>query len=114
MPVLKKYEEKIDRIYLPSTEHLPEEQKAFVDMDTRPVQTADIEDVDPELSQISISVEMLAERIKGWNFTDESGNDLPVTVENIKLLEVSDFVHLGDIINKSSQKRELSTAEKKA
>ena len=112
MPVLKKNEEKVERIYLPSTKDLPEEEQAFVDMDIRPVQTADIEDVDPELSQISISVEMLTERTKGWNYTDEAGNPLPVSIETVKLLDVNDFIHLGDLINKGSKKG-LSTAEKK-
>lgn len=113
MPTLKKNEEKIERLYLPSTEKLPEEEKAFVDMDVRPVQTGDIEDVNPELSQISISIEMLTERIKGWNFTDEAGAAVPVSIETVKLLDVEDFIFLGEIINKSGKKG-LTPAEKKA
>lgn len=110
MPVLQK-ESKLERFYLPSTESLPEEDKAFVDMEVGKLTTADIMNIDPKAPEVQIGVMMLASRIKGWNFTDEEGNELPITFDNVQKLDVEDF---GFLAGKMPQDfKQITTAEKK-
>ena len=110
MPVLQA-ESKVERFYLPSTENAPEADKAFVDMEVGKLTTGDIVNVDPKSAEVEIGVNMLASRIKGWNFTDVEGNPLPVTTEAVKLLDVEDF---GFLAGKLSQDfKGLDPTEKK-
>lgn len=111
MPVLKQHEENVQRIYLPSTKHLPEAEQAFVDMDVRPLQTGSLEQMSAEGSMLSFNLEIVTSRIKGWNFTDENGADLPVAIETVKLLDVEDFNALKDSIETVGG---VTEAEKKA
>jgi hypothetical protein len=60
---------------------LPDETRAWVKMDMRPVDGADITQgisnyVDPFGA-------FLVRRIREWNFTDEHGETLPITYENV-------------------------------
>ena len=110
MPVLQK-ESKLERFYLPSTESLPEEEKAFVDMEIGKLTTEDIVNIDPKAPEMEVGLMMLTARIKGWNFTDEKGEALPVTLETVKMLDIEDFGFLAQKIPQDF--KTLDTAEKK-
>lgn len=110
MPILQA-ESKVERFYLPSTEALPEAEKAFVDMEVGKLTTGDIINVDPKAAEVEIGVMMLTARIKGWNFTDTEGNALEVTSETVKMLDVEDFGFLAQKI--SQDFNNISTEEKK-
>lgn len=110
MPVLKDKSE-IKRVYLPSTESLPEEQKAFVDMEVGPMTTADIVGLDTNAGEVEMGVRMLAARIKGWNFTDEAGNEIEINFDNVKKLDIEDFTFLAEKLPQNINT--LSAAEKK-
>lgn len=111
MPILQK-EEIIDRFYLPSTENLPEADKAWVDMDISKLTTEDVTNMDSKASEISIGIGMLTGRIKGWNFTDANGVPLPVSEETVRLLDIEDFGFLSTKIPTGS--KELDPEEKKS
>ena len=110
MPTLQK-KSKIERFYLPSTKDLPEDQKAFVDMETGKLTAGDIVGVDVKAGEVEIGVRMLASRIKGWNFTDEQGNPLEVNFETVQLIDMEDFAFLAQKIPQDLEK--LSVPEKK-
>jgi hypothetical protein len=109
MPVLEK-KSKIERLYLPSTKHLPEDQQAFVDMETGPMTTGDIIDVDPKAGEVEIGVRMLVSRVKGWNFTNAEGSELEISFESLQLLDMEDFAFLAA---KIPQNTEALTAQEK-
>ena len=111
MPVLRDKVKKTERFYLPSTDNLPEPEKAFVDMDVSPMITADIITLNTKGGEVEVGARMLAQRIEGWNFTDEAGNDVPVTFENIKRLDLGDFGFLADKLDTDIEG--LPVAEKK-
>jgi hypothetical protein len=112
MPVLNQ-KSKVERIYLPSTKHLPEEDPnaAFVDMELGPLTAGDIVGIDPQAPEVESAVRMLAARIRGWNFTDAEGKELEVSYETVKLLDMEDFAHLAGKIPQNIEG--LETAEKK-
>lgn len=49
--------------------------------------------------------------IKSWNFTDEDGKDLPVTVENLGRLKATDFNFIVDRLTefRSDSKKDSAT-----
>ena len=111
MPVLDN-KNKVERVYLPSTKNLPQEEQAFVDMNTGPLTAGDIIGVDPKLQEeLVMAVIMLTNRIAGWNFTDASGEDLPVTAENVRMLGVEDFTFLAEKLPQGESS--LDDSEKK-
>lgn len=97
MPVLQN-ESKLERFYLPSTKNLPQEEQAFVDMEVGKLTTADIVAIDPKAPEVQIGVMMLTTRIKGWNFTDSEGKELPIVFDTVKMLDVEDFGFLAEKI----------------
>lgn len=111
MPVLKK-DDKLERFYLPSTKELPEGDQAFVDMETGKLTTQDVIGIDPKSPEMEIGVVMLVSRIKGWNFTDEKGETLPITVETVQMLDIEDFAFLAGKIPQNF--KTLTGEEKKA
>jgi len=102
----------IVKFALPSTANTEnEEDKAWVELETAPSSTADIVLVDPNGTEVEAAIAMLAVRIKDWNFTDETGAKLPITVDTVKHLDLNDFGFLADKIPKP--KEGLSVEEKK-
>lgn len=93
MPKLVKKRE-VKQIYLPSTAHLPQEEQAWVTLDVSSASAADILSVDSDDTAGATSVKGLLERIVEWNYTDEEDNPLPVTFENLKLMDLDDFTYL--------------------
>lgn len=61
-------------------------------------------DIDPDTSaentlSFANSMKLLVKIIKSWNFTDENNLVLPVTEENLKLLNAKDFEFLATEIS---------------
>jgi hypothetical protein len=111
MPVLEK-KSNLERVYLPSTKHLPEEEQAFVDIESGKMTTGDVIGVDPTSGEVEVGVRMLVNRIKGWNFTDSEGKELEINFENVQLLEIEDFSFLAEKLNLGAVEG-LSEIEKK-
>lgn len=114
MPVLNQNTNGVERLYLPSTKDLgPENPEcAWVDMVTGPLTAGDILGIDPKNDDVSNSLQMLANRIKDWNYTDAGGAKLPVTFDNVKHLDMGDFSFLAEQLPQNIEG--LETAEKKS
>jgi len=88
-----------DRVYLPSTLHLPEEQRAWVILKTR-LKFGDTDlmfEVDTEFDKHAAG---LARIVTNWNLTSrEDESPLPITLENIKELETADIHYLNKYLN---------------
>lgn len=59
---------------------------------------------------------VLASIITEWNFVDDAGEPVPITVDNVRLLSLTDFSYLSDIVERtvaSTVNRAISTPEKK-
>lgn len=109
MPVLN--QPKQEKVFLPSTKDKTGDN-AWVEMITGPMVGADIVGVDPRGDEITAVMAMLKNRIINWNFTDISGQPVPVTVENIKRLAWEDIQFLQDLIQQYVSG--LSDEEKKS
>lgn len=103
---------KLERYYLPSSKELPEAEQAFVDMEVGKLTAGDIIGVDPKASETESAIRMLANRIKGWNFTDSEGQELEINFENVSKLDMDDFTFLAEKIDFDTVSG-LDTAEKK-
>jgi hypothetical protein len=103
--------EKLEKIYLPSSKDaLTEEDRAWVVMDVSPQKAADLYSLEQDMSSGQIYLEMVANRIKEWNCTDQTGEPLPVTVDNVGLIGMEDFKFLQDRIPEGQS---LNSEEKK-
>jgi hypothetical protein len=103
MPVLNN-DSKLERVYLPSFSQLPEDQQAFVDIEVGKITAGDVIGIDPEKSDTESALRMLANRIKGWNLTDASGQELEINFENVSKLDVNDFAFLAEKIGDKVEK----------
>lgn len=120
MPQLKRNESKVQRVFLPSTKigddgkPLPQDQWVWVDFDTRKDQVADVleQEVDENASALRYGVNSVLRRVKGWNVTDASNAALPLTDENLQLIDQDDFSYLTSLITQS--KKGLTDSEKKS
>lgn len=114
MPVIKQYAENLKKFYMPSTAFVrdaageivkdaegkaqatPVEDQAFVVLDVSPTITNDI--LNPDLSDLDNTnlrlAKLLLARIREWNYTFESGEQLPITLDSLKLLQREDFQYL--------------------
>ena len=82
------------KLTLPSTDHLPEEERAWIIVNSHPA-VGDI----PNLETFDISVlEAVLGSIIDWNLTDEGGTILPITEQNVKLLPSKDFWYIAEYI----------------
>lgn len=52
--------------------------------------------------------------IADWNFIDSEGNKVPVNVENVQKLSMTDFNVLAQHVAKVSQQETIGTEEKKS
>lgn len=84
----------LKRITLQSTAELPPEQQAYVVLQTGKVLGGDIANVENPENNLGVAMAILAGRIKEWNFTDEQGKTTPITLENVKRLEMGDMTAL--------------------
>lgn len=100
MPVLKLVDnpENFKKVYLPSTEHLEEIDKAWVIVDLGPMLSADIIDVAQGSSLMKMAAVILSRRIKEWNFTNPDGTPVEVSYENVARMELADLRFLNEKI----------------
>jgi hypothetical protein len=96
MPVLTVSTEKLEKLFLPSTEKAAnEEDKAWVVMDVSPLLTGDTAAVESDAKNAGeATMYMLAARIKEWNFTEQDGTPIDVNFESMKRLQLTDFTFL--------------------
>lgn len=89
--------QQLEKVWLPTTASLPDDDanKEWVNINTGKLVAGDIVGIDPAGDQIEASLVMLANRISDWSYTDEAGVPLPVTLDNVKLLDMEDFTFLA-------------------
>jgi hypothetical protein len=114
MPKLGKITTK--RLQLPSSQYAPnEEDRAYVVAVDRLLMGAivDMAKIDNDTERI---VMCLTEFITDWNYTDDDNQKLPISPENIRLLEAVDFNFLATEFASVMESAEsgLSKEEKKA
>lgn len=97
MPVLNVHE-KQKQVFLPSTEELPEDQRAWVTMDISPLKTGDLAHSQDGASTAALIMDAVFGRIREWNFTDEEGTPLPITRHNFNAIGITDYNHMRDQI----------------
>lgn len=111
MPVLQTNPE-LKKLYLPSFEEVAnEEDKGWVVMDISPRKAGDIAGVQRGMGEAKIGISMLVGRIKEWNFTDEQGVALEITLDTVMKLHMDDFYFLQKQLVEVPE--EISTEEKK-
>lgn len=103
--------EKLEKLYLPSTESLPEADRAYVVIDVAPLKTGDVLGFKDGMAELEMATTLLTERIKEWNYTTENGDSIPITSETVKLLHLDDFTFLQSKVMQSATN--LSDTEKK-
>ena len=108
MPQLRKAEEK--QVILPSFEDLPENEQAWVKVKTR-VQMSDFAQVDRTKGEVMATAQVMASKIIDWNLEGEDGQKLPITAENVALLEAVDFGYISLVLGLDKLSR--LNAEKK-
>jgi hypothetical protein len=113
MPYLPDNTEKLERVFLPSTEHLPDDEKAWVVMDVSPLLAGDAGNVGQDAETgADASLYMLTARIREWNFTERDGSPSDISLDNIKRLHLADLGHLQNKIEVGEGA--LTDEEKKA
>lgn len=101
------------QVYLPSTKDLPEADRAWVKLQSGRILGGDLSGVDDPESEMGVAIAILAGRIKEWNFTEADGSPTPITLENVKRLELNDMNYLFEQLD-LKQSVSLSTEEKKS
>lgn len=104
MPQLKQATNDIKQFMLPSTSSLPEADQAWVKMDVGQLLGGDVMDMlDGEKTGAgTLSCNMLASRIKEWNYTKPDGTPEDITAESVRRLDVQDLTYLLNQFNMPS------------
>ena len=110
MPLLGNAE-KLEKIVLPSTSSLPQDQQAWVVMDVSANKAGDYYNVD-SMTAGHMTFAVLQERIREWNYQDAQGQTVPITVENLKRLNRDDFAFLQTKISDGTSEK-MSDDQKK-
>lgn len=105
----------IKRLYLPTTEHLPEDERAWVDVKDR-MQLGDMADASHGDTITEQGIISLSHYITAWNYTEADGSATPITTDTVRKLDYKDFLFLTDHYNTDINKAQegLSDEEKKA
>lgn len=112
MPVIKT-SQKTTTVVLPSTKELPEDEQIKVTLlhDVSANGMVEIEESDGS----NKGARIIALYVADWNVTDEAGEKIAITAENLGLLAYSDFKFLdryvGEVINKSVEAVDSSLKE---
>lgn len=113
MPQLKK-KLPFEKVVLPGSSTPEDEAYVMMDVDFRGGDIIDLvgkENVQG-MNAREITYALACSLVKEWNFVDETGNPLPVTMENVRLLPPAD---LTIIVNKAQVvKQGLSSTKKKS
>lgn len=115
MPQLPKSSTEQKKIVLPSS---ADGDEAYVVIETGRLLGGDIVSITDPSDRSGVIVGLLASRIKEWNFTEDDGTPTPITLENVRHLELQDFTFLMaellpeeavDDITTDPKKNELSS-----
>lgn len=114
MGVLKQYEPKIQRVYMPSTKHLPVEEQDWVDLDISELRAADISSIEGKSRDMTLN--MIAARIQDWSYTTEDGSaKAAITAANLGQFPFVDFQALSETVDNNAVVTEgLSDDQKKS
>jgi len=63
-----------------------------------------------DISEVEMVLRVFSRMIESWNLTDDNGVVLPITIDNIKKLNIEDIV---DIINQTSFEKKGEEIDKK-
>ena len=102
----------IKRLFLPTTATLPEADQAWVDMEVNPANVKDWLQTDPSGNLGKLSINILTDRIKNWNYTEEDGTAVPITADTIIRMGNTNLTFLAQQIETSSSTT-LTAEEKK-
>ena len=112
MPKLR--ETGIKKVYLPTYEDEPNEaDRAWVEIEF-PLRPSDFNKINVSGSEMMQSAAAVAIKVKNWNLTDNAGQPLPITPENIAQFDAVDFTFLtitlglDKIVKMASQKKSNS------
>lgn len=114
MPQLKQLETKPQKFVLPSTAELPEADQAWVVLDVSPILTGDMIGMENIGGQIEISLSVLLNKITDWNYTEADGTTTPITLDNLKRLDVGDYMYLTAQLNGGKVPSSLTQEQKKS
>lgn len=96
------------KMFLPSTEGLAEEDKAWVEVKTRldggDMLRASTNGVD----NIERTIAALATYIVSWNYTDDNDEIEPITFESVRRLEIEDFQAL--VLDMNAAQKSVKTS----
>lgn len=85
-----------EKIYLPSTDTLPEEQKAWVILKDK-LTFGELESVESAIGEFNKRASGLTELIADWNYESrETGAKLDINLENVRKLNAADVTMLVD------------------
>lgn len=91
------------KIFLPSTEGLPEEEKAWVEVKTRLTGGDMLAAATGGNDDIERTEAAIAAFIVDWNFTNEEGETEPITRQSVHQLEIDDFSLLAIEVQKAQK-----------
>lgn len=100
MPQLPSLSTKIKRFVLPSTSTLPEVDQAWIDLDISNLKTRDILLIrSMEEHALVLQADILAGRIKDWNYTEADGSTVIINIDSVSRLDTEDFGFLVKTLN---------------
>lgn len=114
MPQLSSSEQKIERYILPSTVDETAENQAWVELDTTKLVAADVMAISDPENNLGTSLELLAKRVKNWNYTNADGTPTPINEDTIGRLDINDFSFLVMKFGENISPAQMSTTEKKS
>jgi hypothetical protein len=96
--------QKTEKIYLPSTENLPKEEQAWVEVRSR-ISVNDMASLNITGGTVSATMAdflpVVASLIKDWNFTDSDGTTIEITNQSVGDLEPNDFNKILEVVFKA-------------
>lgn len=103
---------KIVEVRLPG---YPEDDPAIVRINTNFL-AGDALDVAQHENQMVAAVAALEKIIVGWNFSDDDGAEVPVSVESIRSMSATDFKYLDEAVRDliAAQTTPVADVEKKS
>jgi hypothetical protein len=114
MPVLPTLpQSNVKQIYLPSTSKLPIEEQAWVKMEVNTANVKDWLQTDPSGNLGKLTINILTDRIKEWNYTEVNGTPVPINAETVVRMGIENLTYLANQIE-SQKYTDLSVDEKKS
>jgi hypothetical protein len=109
MPQIQDASLQIKRFVLPTTKDLPEDQQAWVDLNVGKFLLRDTLAVEHTETIPQANFDLLMMRIKDWNYTDSTGQKLPIDREHVEVaIDPLDFRFLVTQMEESEDARVLS------